>query len=681
MTRRAERNASRSRSAVAALRLVAGATMKPCKSVMQRRIRHLRTALWLAMLAGTPAASSGQVVLGRLVEAGPGSAVGGAMAVLEDRSGRGWTQALTRTGSGLFQLRAPAPGEYRVRADRIGYATTYSDWFRLSAADTLSLRIEATVEAVSLEGVVAEADRRCRVRPAEAMAVGRVWEEARKALAAAAWTQSRGMYDYELLGFVRQLDRRGRKVESEDRTRAEGPAKAPYVSRPIDSLAAHGYARVTGDGSWFWAPDAEALLADSFLDTHCFRVVAGGDDAPGLVGLAFEPVSDRSVPEIAGTMWLNPGTAKLRRLEYRYERLGVPPALLAAESGGSVRFRELPNGTWIVDSWSIRMFRAGVAEHPLTGRPAATLEGVTVQGGEVLRVYGPDGVVFDAGPGLRIAGVVWDSLGGGLADARVFAPGKGLEATTGPDGAFELTRLQPGEYEVAYGHPYLDELWYQPDPVEVEVGEDRAEPARVEFEAPAISEVMKDVCRGMGSPRSVLIVLSTPSRPPSPPPSAETVLPPTPPTPPAAAQDAVPPWKMSWPHGILMGHVRDAEGRPVADATVRVLSDAYDVRVLADLAGSRDQRSPKAILEQDDRRGGAVVTTNSSGFYRACWLPTNTPLQVAVLDDDETLVPGQHKEGPLMANVVAVAERAITISLEEPHATLDLRTERRTPPS
>ena len=138
---------------------------------------------------------------------------------------------------------------------------------------------------------------------------------------------------------------------------------------------------------------------------------------------------------------------------------------------------------------------------------------------------------------------------------------------------------------------------------------------------------------------------------------------------------------MSWPHGILMGHVRDAEGRPVADATVRVLSDAYDVRVLADLAGSRDQRSPKAILEQDDRRGGAVVTTNSSGFYRACWLPTNTPLQVAVLDDDETLVPGQHKEGPLMANVVAVAERAITISLEEPHATLDLRTERRTPPS
>lgn len=629
----------------------------PDATVKQVRILLLATALWTATLAAAPALASGQVVRGRLVEAGQGNAVGGAMAALEDRSGRRLAQALTRTGSGLFQLDAPAPGEYRIRADRIGYATTWSEWFRVARGDTLTLRIEAPLQPVSLEGVVAEADRVCRVRPAEAMAVGRVWEEARKALAAAAWTQSRGMYDYELLGFVRQLDRRGRKVESEDRTRAEGPSKAPYVSRPADSLATHGYARVTSDGSWFWAPDAEALLTDSFLDTHCFRVVAGGDDAPGLVGLAFEPVSDRTVPDIAGTMWLEPRTARLQRLEYRYERLGVPRALLVAESGGMVRFRELPNGTWIVDSWSIRMFRAGVTEHPLTGRPAATLDGVTVQGGEVLRVSGPDGVVFDAGPGLRIAGVVWDSLGAGLAGARVFAPGEGLEATTGPDGGFELTHLHPGEYQVGYSHPYLEELWYRPDPEEVKVEAGRAEPARVEFEAPATSEVMKDVCKGAGSPKSVLIVLASLSGPVPPPADA-------------------PPAKLSWPHGILMGHVRDAEGKPMADATVRVLSDAYDMRVFSALAGRGDQRSPKALLEQDGMRGGAVVTTNSSGFYRACWMPTNTPLRVAVLDGDETLVPGQDEKGQLMANVVPVAERAITISFEEPHVTLDLHVER-----
>ncbi len=623
-------------------------------------IRRLATALWLATLAAAPSAASGQVVLGRLVEAGQGNAVGGAMAVLEDRSGRGRAQALTRTGTGLFQLDAPAPGEYRVRADRIGYATTYSEWFRLAAGDTVSLRIEAPLEAVSLKGVVAEADRRCRVRPQEAMAVGRVWEEARKALAAAAWTQSRGTYEYKLLGFVRQLDREGRKVESENRALAQGWAKAPYVSRPTDSLTAHGYARVTGEGSWFWAPDAEALLADSFLDTHCFRVVAGGDDAPGLVGLAFEPVSGRSVPDIAGTMWLDPSTARLRRLEYRYERLGVPPALLAAEPGGAVRFRELPNGTWIVDSWSIRMFRAGVVEHPLTGRPAATLDGVTVQGGEVLRVHGPGGVVFDAGPGLRIAGVVRDSVGAGLAGARVFAPGEGLEATTGPDGGFELTHVGPGEYQVSYSHPYLDELWYAPDPAEVKVdGDGDAEPAWVEFTAPATSKIMKDVCRGMDPPRSVLIEVSALVQ------RSELAT---------HADEDAPPWKIVWPRGILMGHVRDAQGKPLADATVRVLSHAYDMAVATKFG--RDNRHPAKVLEKEGQRSGVVVTTNSSGFYRACWVPTNTPLRVAVLDDDETLVPGQEDEGRLMANVVAVTERVITISLQEPHVTLDLGNER-----
>ena len=629
--------------------------------------RWCATVAWLIgaalpVLVATPAVAAGQVVRGRVVKAGEGTAVGGAMAALEDRSGRRLAQVLTRTGSGLFQLDARRSGEYRVRTDRIGYATTYSAWFRLAAGDTLTLpRIEASVQPVSLEGVVAEADRRCQVRPDEAMAVGRVWEEARKALAAAAWTQSRGMYDYELLGFVRQLDRRGRKVESEDRARAQGPAKAPYLSRPVDSLAAHGFARVTGDGSWFWAPDADALLADFFLDTHCFQVVASGDDAPGLVGLAFEPVSDRSVPDIAGTIWLELRTARLRRLEYRYERLGVPSGLLAAKPGGVVRFRELPNGTWIVDSWSIRMFRSGVTEHPLTGRPAATLEGVTVQGGKVLRVRGPSGVVFDAGPGLRLAGVVRDSLGAGLAGARVFAPGDGIEAKTGPDGSFELTHLRAGEYRVAYSHPYLEELWYEPDPVEVEVEADGTDPAAwVEFEAPATSDVMKDVCRSARPRGSVLVDLA-------PRPEASQ----------RATQGPAAAWKVSWPNGILMGHVRDAEGSPLAGATVRVLSDAYDMRVFSKVPA---QGNMENFAKREGGRGGAVVTANNSGFYRACWVPTNTPLRVAVLADDETLVPGEDEEGQLMANVVAVTEQVVTVAFEEPHATLDLRVERRTPP-
>lgn len=307
------------------------------------------------------------------------------------------------------------------------------------------------------------------------------------------------------------------------------------------------------------------------------------------------------------------------------------------------------------------MFRSGVTEHPLTGRPAATLEGVTVQGGEVLRVRGPSGVVFDAGPGLRLAGVVRDSLGAGLAGARVFAPGDGLEAKTGPDGSFELTHLRAGEYRVAYSHPYLEELWYEPDPVEVEVEADGADPAAwVEFEAPATSDVMKDVCRSARPRGSVLVDLA-------PRPEASQ----------RATQGPAAAWKVSWPNGILMGHVRDAEGSPLAGATVRVLSDAYDMRVFSKVPA---QGNMENFAKREGGRGGAVVAANNSGFYRACWVPTNTPLRVAVLADDETLVPGEDEEGQLMANVVAVTEQVVTVAFEEPHATLDLRVERRTPP-
>ncbi len=113
------------------------------------------------------------------------------MVSLVDRSGRGIEQVLTRS-SGLFRLRAPNSGEYRLRADRIGYATTFSDFFGVATTDTLTIELVARIEPVSLEGIEAEADRQCRVRPGEGLAVARVWEEARKALAAAAWTQERG---------------------------------------------------------------------------------------------------------------------------------------------------------------------------------------------------------------------------------------------------------------------------------------------------------------------------------------------------------------------------------------------------------------------------------------------------------------------------------------------------------
>ncbi len=153
------------------------------------------------------------------------------MMTLMDRDGNPVERTLTNTSTGLFELRAPGPGEYRVRAERIGYATTFSAFFGISAGETFTVEVSAPVEAVTLEGITAAVGPRCEVRPEEGMAVARVWNEARKALAAAAWTQERGLYRYEMLGINRLLDERGRRVEVEDRVYRQSLVPAPYVAR------------------------------------------------------------------------------------------------------------------------------------------------------------------------------------------------------------------------------------------------------------------------------------------------------------------------------------------------------------------------------------------------------------------------------------------------------------------
>jgi hypothetical protein len=111
----------------------------------------------------------------------------------------------------------------------------------------------------------------------------------------------------------------------------------------------NGYVVVDGDGWTDYGPDAEVLLSDIFLRTHCFETRA----EKGLVGLAFTPARGRNLPDVKGTLWVDPDNAELRYLEFTYTR--IPERLNAPKAGGRVEFMRVPNGAWIVRDWVIRM--------------------------------------------------------------------------------------------------------------------------------------------------------------------------------------------------------------------------------------------------------------------------------------------------------------------------------------
>ena len=470
----------------------------------------------------------------------------------------------------------------------------------------------------------------CHLRPEEGQAVARVWDEARKALAAAEWTQERGLYRYEMLGIKRFLDGDGRRVEAEDRAYGQALVSVPYVARAADSLVHGGFARFSADASDFWGPDAGVLLSDPFLDTHCLRIRSG---AGGLVGLEFEPLPDRNVADISGTMWLDAETAELQRVDYRYVNLPVPDWLMDASPGGTVSFRRLPDGTWIVTSWNIRMFTAGETEHPLTGQPSATLEGVAITHGEVLRAHGDAGVVFEGQRGRRVVGTVVDSLGVGLPNARVYVRGSGTETETDAEGRFELDHLGVGTYALHFTHPYLEPLWYESESVEVEMGPDADSLVEIRFEAPPLSDVLSAVCGRNGPPGVPLV---------------------------SAAGNA------AWRTGILTGRVTDTDGNPIEDATLHLLTRAVDPRLFARV---RDPRTSKL----EDQRSRWTEKSSSTGFYRVCWLPSGVPIELVVLGRDEDVDRDALDASLSLADLFPDRVTTLTIDPTSPRRALNLR--------
>jgi hypothetical protein len=126
----------------------------------------------------------------------------------------------------------------------------------------------------------------------------------------------------------------------------------PFGAIAPESLATTGY--VHGDEQTGWesfGPDEMVIRSEEFAATHCFTAVRD-ERRPRDIGVAFEPIPDRRVPDIAGVIWVDQSTAELREIVFSFVNAGV---LTRFDAGGFTRFRHVPSGAWIVDEWRLRM--------------------------------------------------------------------------------------------------------------------------------------------------------------------------------------------------------------------------------------------------------------------------------------------------------------------------------------
>lgn len=519
-------------------------------------------ALCLVLAAQQAVPVAAQTVAGTVVEAGTHRPLEGAFVVLRDDAGER-RAAVLADADGRFLLRAPAAGRYRLAAQLIGYADSPDEVLVLGPGEAVRRTVEVAVQAVSLDGIRADVGQRCRGRPDRELRTAGLWEEARKALEIAAWSEAEGVLRFDLVERRRELDAATLQVTGMSEVGRRGYYDgSPYRSVPAARLDQGGYVQRAADGEWsHFAPDAEVLLSDAFLDTHCFDVRTGDD--PGLVGLGFEPVAGQELADIEGVLWLDRGTAELRRLDYTYVNLPYPHDRWP-QVGGMVEFERLGTGVWIVRSWHIRMPRTVERTGGYDGgQTRLELTSLYEEGAEVSRVRTRAGEVLSEAMGATLYGTVEDSVTRlPLSGATVEVVATDRVTTTGPDGVYRLAELPAGTFGVRVSHPDLDLLGQGPAVHDVRLEAGRA--TRMGMR-PALSRMAREACRGVGTFDDPVIL-----------------------------------------HGLVLSPAGDA---PAPDAVIRILGPGGDRRVGADTAGKY-----VTCIERSD--SVQVAVTGLAGQFR-----------------------------------------------------------------
>lgn len=459
----------------------------------KRTVLAAAFAMMVAPMGATSAQA--QILRGVVVEVASQQPVPAVLLSLIDSDDRVMQRFMVGP-DGEFRFILATPGTYSLLAERLGMATRTVQGLTVAPSDTVSVRISLEHRPIALEGIEASGDRRCELEADIGEQTHRVWDAARKTLDAARFTESTGTYRYDLDRYSRILDSRTLRIRNETRTARRTNSRRPIESLPVEYLLEEGWATSSSAGSHYFAPDAHALLSDEFLENYCFQLRARDESPPDLVGLEFRPVqTPGGRTDIEGVLWLSRETGALQWLDYTYLNLpGAANRYRGDHAGGRVEFHGLPDGTWIVSNWYIRMPLLSQQRNRGFQRVAGWVNGIAEDGGGVVRAISTaTGRTAYADASGTITGEVRDpGRGAPFTPGRVTLVGTSTEVDLDSEGRFEIGDLPAGGYQVALLQPSLRGL----DRGYALVGADifPGDTARVRLEAPPASAVMAAAC-------------------------------------------------------------------------------------------------------------------------------------------------------------------------------------------
>ena len=454
-----------------------------------------------------------QTISGQVTDSVTGTGVARGFVVLVND--RGQDVARTLAGEqGRFVISARAAGKYRVRSERIGYRVWESELIELRANQTVRLTLRVTAIPSRLAEIeVRGEETECRAAWDD-VDTGTLWDEARKALAAASWAENEELYEYRLHSFaITQL--RGRRPQV-DVSASEATIMLPFRAETLDRLSEEGYVIDEG-GTWrFYGPDANILLDTRFHETHCFGTRRGKGEFDGMLGLTFRPISSQRLPEIEGVLWIDAESSRLRQIEYRYQHL--PFSVSRRGAGGSILFEPMDSGAWIINEWIIRMplmarrptISARGFQAPSTLRrgfrtPNTLRSGMAHEGAKVIEAFNLEGHREYVHPdAVHVRGHVFDSIqGGSLANDAVLVPGTGYEVITDSAGAFAFNTLLEGEYDVTSAR--LDSLGLAPSAQDLRFTP--GDTVTVNLVVPSLATIYRKLCPRSRLPDNRFIVV------------------------------------------------------------------------------------------------------------------------------------------------------------------------------